>query len=644
MPTQSLGFVSLAPRGDWDADTTYKRLDTVNYGGSSYIVLKALTGVIPTGDNVNYMLLASKGDNAFQVWLLQPGNEGKTYEDYEAWLRQPATDAGGRADEAANKAQGAADNANNAATTAQEAAQNANTAAEEARTNAASAENAASAAREATNNANNAATLANAAAENANQAAGTIDDKISLMGRIIESTVEDIDDTPGFWSSGFGPNTKGTKPTAVGYGSVCQVSNTINSPMTGGQTWVFQFAHLHGVDRPYWRSQYNNIGWSDWKQVALMDDVMSKLSHIPDIVDANNVSENGAGRTGAVTINTPTSGLGGYLVNYIWDVNASHQMFFSLDTQRCFTRIKIGGEWQEWKQVALMEDISPVGAIRFDQVLDAQKVVVEPGAITRRVIDCTFKAGQGYTSRAAIGLVNKSSKFSPVVISAGVSDDGTEWADWIFNPDNGRIITPDGKTMAINEDVISAISWLSGTDYGPRLDVIRRGGTDPVSAIIPRASTTESGVVTTIAQAFAGRKSFNAGIDITAGGMSVNGGIAVDNGTIACTGEISAANGFYETSDIRLKKNITPVQLSENRIRLYEFDKSGRHSYGVIAQEVERLYPSTVKVNEEGHKVVNYIEILTIKCAEQDERIKALEKENQELKDRLERLEKLLLK
>ena len=638
MPTQSLGFVSLAPRGDWNANTTYKRLDTVNYGGSSYIVLKALTGVTPVGDNVNYMLLASKGDNAFQVWLLQPGNEGKTYEDYEAWLRQPATDAGGRADEAANKAQGAADNANNAAMTAQEAAQNANTAAEEARTNAASAENAADAAREATNNANNAATLANDAAENANEAAGTIDDKISLMGRIIESLVEDIDDTPGFWSSGFGPNTKGTKPTAVGYGSVCQVSNTINSPMTGGQTWVFQFAHLHGVDRPYWRRQFNNTGWSAWKQVALM------------------------------------------------------------------------------------EDISPVGAIRFDQILDADNIAVELGHITRRVIDCHSKAGLGYISRAAIGLLNDPG-FSTLIISAGLDDNGTQWADWKFRHTDGRIIAPnskyfafdddvlknsgeqtlsngrfnilvsapehvimfkdaignmgyigfggyptkdihiynyesgkfiniaadgklyyDSKELAFNKDIISAISWASGTEYGPRLDIIRQGGTDPVSATIPRASTSESGVITTIAQAFAGRKSFNAGIDITAGGMSVNGGISVDNGTITCTGEISAANGFYETSDIRLKKNITPVHLSGKRIRLCEFDKAGRHSYGVIAQEVEKLYPSTVKENEEGHKVVNYIEVLTIKCAEQDERIEALEKENQELKDRLERLEKLLLK
>ena len=650
MPTQSLGFVSLAPRGDWDANTTYKRLDTVNYGGSSYIVLKALTGVIPAGDNVNYMLLASMGDNAFQVWLLQPENEGKTYEDYEAWLRQPATEAGQRADEAANRAQGAADNANNAATVAQGAAQNANTAAEEARTNAATAKNEADAAREATtkaqgaaDNANNAATSANDAAENANTAAGTIDDKIGLMGRIIESTVEDIDDTPGFWSSGFGPNTKGTKPTSAGYGTVCQVSNTINSPMTGGQTWVFQFAHLHGVDRPYWRRQYNNGGWSDWKQVALM------------------------------------------------------------------------------------EDISPVGAMRFDQILDANDIVIHLDQITRRVVDCHSKAEQGYRSRAAIGLLNNAG-FSYPIISAGLDDKGTQWADWKFRHTDGRIIAPNNKYFAFDDDVLknsgeqtlsngrfnmlvsapehvimfkdangnmgyigfgayptedlqimnyatgkyiniaadgklyydnkelafksdigggdnwypTAMSWTDGSVQGPRLN-LSGVGMAALSAAIPIAGVSVSGVVSTTDQVFIGRKSFAVGIDIIAGGMSVDGGIVVDNGTIACSGEISAANGFYETSDMRLKKNITPVHLSGERIRLCEFDKSGRHGYGVIAQEVEKLYPATVK-EENGYKVVNYAEVLTIKCAEQDERIEALERENISLKERLERLEKLLLK
>ncbi|GEM_PF-3606201 len=39
------------------------------------------------------LLRGNKGDSAFQLWLEQPGNAGKTYQDYLAFNRQPATDA-----------------------------------------------------------------------------------------------------------------------------------------------------------------------------------------------------------------------------------------------------------------------------------------------------------------------------------------------------------------------------------------------------------------------------------------------------------------------------------------------------------------------------------------------------------------------
>lgn len=97
---------------------------------------------------------------------------------------------------------------------------------------------------------------------------------------------------------------------------------------------------------------------------------------------------------------------------------------------------------------------------------------------------------------------------------------------------------------------------------------------------------------------------------------------------------VRSTYGFYDTSDIRLKSNIQDIELKD-RINLYEFDKQGKHSYGVIAQEVEQLYPSVVNTDENGYKTVNYNEVLSIKCAE-------LEAENKELKARLDKLEALV--
>ena len=570
---------------------------------------------------------------------------------------------------------------------------------------------------------------------------------IDNLGKIISSPVADIDNTPGFFSGFWNTVTAGTKPGS--YGTVLQITNKYGLPNSGKEVWVFQIAHVHGIGRPVWRQQYNNGGWSEWKQVALMDDIPSSLpanggnadsvgGYVPSFLMKRNSGTEiqadailGTSQYGFGYENKgfPVSGsfisFGGFSDDYTTQIIASYK------GDKMFFRTYDGDlkKWNTWQQLALMKDISPVGSVRFDQILDANDITVKLDQITRRVIDCHSKAEQGYRSRAAIGLLNNAG-FSYPIISAGLDDNGTQWADWKFRHTDGRIIAPNNKYFAFDDDVLkntgdqvlnngrlsikvsapehvfyyingvdnsklgyvgfggfpdgslhimnyavnkflnlsidgklyydhkelafksdigsgdnyypTIMNWTSDKGYGPRLN-LSGVGMAALSATIPLASVNESGVVNTIAQTFAGKKTFNAGVDVSAGGMNVDGGMAVTNGAISCTHEISAANGFYETSDVRLKKNVTPVHLSGERIRLCEFDKSGRHGYGVIAQEVEKLYPAAVK-EENGYKVVNYTEVLTIKCAEQDERIEALECENTSLKERLERLEKLLLK
>ena len=58
-----LGKVCFSPKGKYKPSEKYDRLDVVEHEGSSYVVLKKeLTGVTPTGDNENYMLLAARGE------------------------------------------------------------------------------------------------------------------------------------------------------------------------------------------------------------------------------------------------------------------------------------------------------------------------------------------------------------------------------------------------------------------------------------------------------------------------------------------------------------------------------------------------------------------------------------------------------
>jgi hypothetical protein len=118
---------------------------------------------------------------------------------------------------------------------------------------------------------------------------------------------------------------------------------------------------------------------------------------------------------------------------------------------------------------------------------------------------------------------------------------------------------------------------------------------------------------------------------------------------------------YYYTSDRRLKQNIREIASPLDKVlalRGVEFDwkNNNVHDIGFIAQEVEKVLPDMVKERPDEKlgtaKTVKYGNIVALtveaikeiwhKVMNQDERIQRLEKENLELKTRLERLEKRL--
>jgi len=115
------------------------------------------------------------------------------------------------------------------------------------------------------------------------------------------------------------------------------------------------------------------------------------------------------------------------------------------------------------------------------------------------------------------------------------------------------------------------------------------------------------------------------------------------------TGRIDAANDVvaYSSSDIRFKKNTTPIQDSLFKIKQLqgvEFDwipNEEHHGYeghdvGIIAQEVEKVLPEVVTTRDSGYKAVKYekmIPLLIEGIKEQQEQIDELKKEVEELKN-----------
>lgn len=57
--TQSLGRITVAPKGEYSSITEYSPLDLVTYGGSSYIAKQACVGKTP--GNTDYWQLIALG-------------------------------------------------------------------------------------------------------------------------------------------------------------------------------------------------------------------------------------------------------------------------------------------------------------------------------------------------------------------------------------------------------------------------------------------------------------------------------------------------------------------------------------------------------------------------------------------------------
>lgn len=174
-----LARVGLKPRGPYSEEVHYDYKDFFNYNGSSFVVLQkeGLKGVTPVADNVNFMLLAERGEKLkFSDLTDEEKDLLKLHfpdltEDDIALLQKPAKDAAALADIATGKANDAAELANTNAGKADAAARSANDEAGKARIAADLANEKAGLANAAAGAATTAADVADRSAENANNAA-----------------------------------------------------------------------------------------------------------------------------------------------------------------------------------------------------------------------------------------------------------------------------------------------------------------------------------------------------------------------------------------------------------------------------------------------------------------------------------------
>ena len=103
-------------------------------------------------------------------------------------------------------------------------------------------------------------------------------------------------------------------------------------------------------------------------------------------------------------------------------------------------------------------------------------------------------------------------------------------------------------------------------------------------------------------------------VDGTANVLVVSSTGADVTGDMSVTGNVTAQN-VNSLSDAVLKTNIQPISGIENVLYglkgvEYDWKNGSGHSYGFLAQEVEKVLPSAVKTGSNGLKSINYMMII----------------------------------
>lgn len=108
--------------------------------------------------------------------------------------------------------------------------------------------------------------------------------------------------------------------------------------------------------------------------------------------------------------------------------------------------------------------------------------------------------------------------------------------------------------------------------------------------------------------------------------------------------KLYCSNGFYEYSDERLKTILKPVTVNLEKLsklrKVYFYWKEGNNTtskqLGMIAQDVQKLYPELVSTNEDTGKLSLSYEKLSVIALEA---IDVLYQENKQIKERLNTVE-----
>ena len=193
----------------------------------------------------------------------------------------------------------------------------------------------------------------------------------------------------------------------------------------------------------------------------------------------------------------------------------------------------------------------------------------------------------------------------------------------------GASIDLDGKLDNYNQ-------WTLKADYGNYHNTVYSGETIEFNGTGGIDVSGVNGIITIDGSGISGGGTYTGGQYITINGSTIDFDYSVSSAKAANTlalrdgSGVLFANNFSMASDRRLKADINPLDVSRN-IDLVEFksftlkdDTTNTRRYGVVAQEVLKLYPELVNEDGNGELSVSYIDLLVLKTQRLEQQIETL--------------------
>ncbi len=179
------------------------------------------------------------------------------------------------------------------------------------------------------------------------------------------------------------------------------------------------------------------------------------------------------------------------------------------------------------------------------------------------------------------------------------------------------------------------ISRAVGTGNSPNIGVRGEAFNSPMQNVAFEGDASGSGTQNLGLRLNVFNGTSNIGMEVNADTAAVFNGHSIVNGDLTVGGTVTASS-VNQTSDVRLKKDIQTLDNALGNILKmrgvsynWKTDESNENpQIGVIAQEVEKIYPEFVHTDESGMKSVNYAQMTAVLI----EAVKALNIEIQELK------------